>query len=765
MKNLRELPEKIYFSNVLSDLYELDNTSVLNIDNKNYYNITIPVSILEDNQNKSIVNRFVPFQNDDTYNAFYQYYNYVDNTIKAKSSIKNNYPIESQYPEDHESQVSFDGTITIDMKSYNVDDLNLSLYQKYNTVPKEQQDDSLQDFIITLLNLKTAEVSNGYKIVNSTTYDDHNILANTSYQNNKYGLYSYPDLYNPISLYNITPGYYKPYTDVTLLSKEISKQENEGLYVYYKLIDTKEIIQNNDIFEQEIRYDFNEKHWINVIKGYLYNFEQYGYDEERIKSDDRKYYGTQTALHCNTEYFRNDYSVDLNHYDEVILTFYYYNDIINEQEPIGYRSLLSPDVIDLEKFLPIKPVYAKSVKLVIQQKQPFKGIEDGNSTTIPDIVYKNVNGSVENKIGGADMNTNTLQFKRCAACSKFLPGFDIDLISNNKSVYHTNYDTISFVRFKDYETYIPSTTFITERLSIKNIHYYPYLENVIFNSGNLKFDINLNNYKHSDVLAGGIESIDLKLLTYDYNNIKEYNDATIVETYTEFNIDEKIQVDFTTNYDENYFIDFQINYNQNIPNIIDRISKLNYYTDIYNNYEYNFKVPQLNNISVIKKIQSYEYMADSTDIQIITKYDTNYIFINKNITEIEIDNTSNIDKVFIQINEISNDNLINEKYFDGTNYIDIFDSTSFYSLTNGNNIITFTDFTANENTDYILIFITNDNMEWNKFFNYNNTAKFNISYSVPIKVNIYDILTNQEAITTLQNNNIMTYKMQYTKKV
>ena len=125
MKNLRELPEKIYFSNVLSDLYNTDFTSVFNIDNRNYYNITIPISVLENNQNKSIVNRFVPFQNDDTYNAFYQYYNYVDNTIKAKPSIKNNYPLDSWYPEDHEDQISSDGTITIDMKSYNVDDLNL----------------------------------------------------------------------------------------------------------------------------------------------------------------------------------------------------------------------------------------------------------------------------------------------------------------------------------------------------------------------------------------------------------------------------------------------------------------------------------------------------------------------------------------------------------------------------------------------------------------------------------------------------------------
>jgi len=95
MKNLRNIPSNIYFSNLLSDIENKDCTSVFKLNNKNYLDITIPVSELLQNNNKAITNRHIPIQDDNTYNAFYQYYNYTDNDIKAIPDIKNEYPVTS----------------------------------------------------------------------------------------------------------------------------------------------------------------------------------------------------------------------------------------------------------------------------------------------------------------------------------------------------------------------------------------------------------------------------------------------------------------------------------------------------------------------------------------------------------------------------------------------------------------------------------------------------------------------------------------------
>jgi len=311
-----------------------------------------------------------------------------------------------------------------------------------------------------------------------------------------------------------------------------------------------------------------------------------------------------------------------------------------------------------------------------------------------------------------DKITNTLQYKRCAACSKFLPGFNIDLLNNNKSVFHTQYDNKTFARFKDYEIVVPFTSFITERLFIKDNDYYPYLYDVNYNDNNLQFYVNSDSYKHSDILYKGINNIDVLLVTYDYNNIIDYNDSTIIESYNYNNINNKIISDFTTDISsviDNYFINIRLNYQQSIENIVNFMTKLNYYTDVYNNYDYDFKIPQINSITAIKRILTYKYDNDSTVTKEITKENTNNIFINKNINEILLNNSKDISEIYIQISEISNNNIINEKWFDGTTYVSSFNESFPYSLNNGLNAITFTDFTANENTDYILIFITNNN--------------------------------------------------------
>lgn len=774
MKNLRKIPSNVYFSNLLSDIKNKDYTSSFEVNSKDYLNITFPIlNLIQeiDNNNNAVTNRHVPIQTNDTYNSFYQYYNYADNTIKSKSDIKNNYPISSWYPTAHEDQVGEDGTISIDMKTYPTDNLEITVYQEYNTVPKEQQDDSPQDYITTLRNITIPETADGFKIVNNLSFDDHSKIANNDYQTNKYsGSYSYEGLYNGSSVYELEPAYFDLNVSISNMRYNISRQENEGLYIYYKLIDTKEISKNNDIFEQEISYNFNSEKWINVIQGYLYNFKQYAENSQRIypPGDDRRYYATFNYLHCDTSYFLNNYTEDDDHFDEIILTVYSFNETLNDQIPIGNRNLFSPDIIDLEKILPIKPTYTKSIKLVITQKYNFDGVESDNTATLNDTVYKNINGELINAKYAVDRITNTLQYKRCAACSKFLPGFNVDLITDNKGVYHTQYDTRSFARFKDYEIEIPYTSFITGRIFIKDNSYYPYLYNMNYNNNILQFYVNTDSYRHSDILYKGIDNVDVSLITYDYNNIIDYNDSTVVESYNYNNINTEIITDFTTDfssYIDNYFIDIKLNYQQDINNVINFMSKLNYYTDVYNNYEYNFKIPQLNSINNIKRILTYEYDSDSTIAKEIIKENTNNIFINKNISEFKINNVSNISDIYIQITELSNNNIINEKWFDGTTYVNTFNSLLSYSLVNGINTITLTDFTADNNTDYILIFITDNNCNQSSSFDYNNTIKMDMSYTIPTKFTLTDINNISEANSIIQNNDIFTYKLQYIKKV
>ena len=186
MKNLRDIPKKIYFNDILSESKYHDYTTYLKLNNNDYIDLTFSLYDLENISNKSIVNRYVPIQNDNTYNAFYKYYNYVSNVINAESDIKNNYINETQYPESHSDQIGNDGTIIINMKDWNVDNLELSLIQEYDTVPKEDQDTTPQYYISTLQNITDTETSDGYKIVNEKTFNDHSILANSNYQKNKY---------------------------------------------------------------------------------------------------------------------------------------------------------------------------------------------------------------------------------------------------------------------------------------------------------------------------------------------------------------------------------------------------------------------------------------------------------------------------------------------------------------------------------------------------------------------------------------------------
>jgi hypothetical protein len=95
MKNLREIPKQVNFENILKNIHDLNHTIDITSILSDTINITFPVSKIDNIYNKSICNRFVPFQYDLTYKEFYQYYNYEDIDISAESNIVNNYPIES----------------------------------------------------------------------------------------------------------------------------------------------------------------------------------------------------------------------------------------------------------------------------------------------------------------------------------------------------------------------------------------------------------------------------------------------------------------------------------------------------------------------------------------------------------------------------------------------------------------------------------------------------------------------------------------------
>lgn len=767
MKNLRDIPKKIYIEDIFNTVLNYDYTSSLNIYDKNYIDITLPLSDINNVSNKSISNRFIPEQNEKTYNSFYQYYNYNDTNITSKNNITNDYPDNSQYPDSHNNQIGSDGTIVINTNSYSTDNLNLAIVQEYNTVPKEQWDESPQDYISTLYNIVNSETSNGYRIINNLSFNDHSILANNSYQINKYSYtYKYNNLYNPSSIFNLNVGYYDMNIFTNGVQNHINKQEDEGIYIYYKLIDTKPIIQNNNLLEQEILYIFNEQHQINTIQGYLYNFKQSGLSG-KILSSDREYYGSISYLDCDTSYFINEYTEDNEHFDEVLLTVYSFNSTIDEQIPIGSRNLFSPDVIDLEKLLPIEATYTSKIKLVITQKFLFDNLSLDNTSNLNGDTFNNISCGLEPEKYSNSNITNTLQFKRCLGCSKFLPGFNVELLKSNQSSYHTSYDTKTFKRFKPFETTILNTEFIKERIYMKDSNYYPYIYNLSYSNNNLEFKVNKNSYKHNEILYNGYSDVDVSLITYNYNDTTNYSDVTILESYNFTNLDNLIISDFTSNINNinNYFINIKLNQNQNIDNIINFISKINYYTNVYNNYEYNFILPQINNISSIKKILTYEYESDSTTIKEIQKINSNYILLNKNITNIILDNTANIDKTYIQITEISDSTILQEKQFDGTNYINNFNENNYYSLNDGTNIISISDYTCNNNTDYILLLFSNNNNIQNNTFDYNNISKFNFTVNYPIKLTLTNVNSITDVNNIINNNNIFSYKIQWIKKV
>jgi hypothetical protein len=55
-------------------------------------------------------------------------------------------------------------------------------------------------------------------------------------------------LFTPVSLSEFDSGFYNIETGSSL-KNYINMYNNENLYLYYKLVDTKELVKNNEIFE------------------------------------------------------------------------------------------------------------------------------------------------------------------------------------------------------------------------------------------------------------------------------------------------------------------------------------------------------------------------------------------------------------------------------------------------------------------------------------------------------------------------------------
>jgi len=218
----------------------------------------------------------------------------------------------------------------------------------------------------------------------------------------------------------------------------------------------------------------------------------------------------------------------------------------------------------------------------------------------------------------------------------------------------TQYDTRNFNKFKPILTQIPFTTFISGRVILDKLNYYPYLYNMNVDSTTIEFDINNTCYKHSDILSyNSLESLDVQVFTYDYNNYEATDDATIVEQYHITNIGDRQSIELLNAHNINHFINIKMNFNLTYQKLLSFLSELNLYITDYNNYEYDFNVPEKNNIKIVTKIKTYEYDSSSTNELVIEKANTNYCLFHKNVESINVNTNVSI-PVYIQVSQISN---------------------------------------------------------------------------------------------------------------
>jgi len=135
MQNLINTPNSLYFKDVYDDIINTtDYSSSMEIIGGNSIDLVFTLQDLIDAQsdftnNICLVNRFIPEQNETTYNNYYKFYNKESNVLKSEPFLKNNYPSVDWWPRTHlDDEIGPDGTISFN-RNYEVMPLS-DLYLK-----------------------------------------------------------------------------------------------------------------------------------------------------------------------------------------------------------------------------------------------------------------------------------------------------------------------------------------------------------------------------------------------------------------------------------------------------------------------------------------------------------------------------------------------------------------------------------------------------------------------------------------------------------
>lgn len=793
MKNLTELPQSIKIKDIINDYSASDYTTSLSLTHKSHIDLCISkkdIDSLSDTFiNKCFVNRFIPHCTDTIYNNHYKYWSNINDSLVSYKYITNDYPVESWYPTPHtDSNIGPDGTISIN-------DTNpvITLTQLNDLTKAISRINGTYYTYRTYVNIKSVYEQNDivnkqdvYNLINTVTLYDHLNIFDPNYQYSKYGTSIAAKNEVTLATTMQVPNHLS--YEYTMAPSILSLYSDENFYIYYREYDTKRIVVDNKLLKYELEYVFNTARQINTISGFLFNVINKGITQSAHASgtnDETQMAANECSINNNCLTLSTDITstVNKNVYDEnystVYLTVLGLDESLNEWVPMGYRSLRGPDVVELETMLPILPRKVKAIKLVVQEKlhhtpndlppdstavmgafRDLKGLRFYSSQYINDIYY----GITNSDMPLFRANIGISQFNMLCGCSKFLPGFNVELTDSNINQYHTLYDTRNFVKFKAFETQAPSNLFINGMAILSSNDYYPYLYDVSYNGSLLSFKVNENHYKHSDVLSNSaIDSIDIQRFTYDYTDNVNINDSTVIDSTNITDISGIHYMDISSLNDET-FVNIKINYNPSNSAILNNISNLTTYISDYNNYEYGLKLPNKNNIKKIYSVDIYRYDVDSTTNLTVTKNNTNYILCNKNINSFILDNTNGTMVCNIQVTQIGTDGILFDKWINGTTYIDNYsDIVTSTNLVDGTNVVTLPTLSINPLTHYIMITITTNDNNWANNFSYSSTKLFNVMYTIP-----YTTETQINPIsfdTTLLSDDVFHYKLHYTTKV
>lgn len=774
--------KNINIKNIVTDLKNnSDYTTTLEMVPTNELNLNFTINELEDAlstfNSVSMVSKLTPEQTEENYNNFYKYYNTYNNIISSIPIDNNEYPLTNWYPRDHNDQIGPDGTISINSEkcpAFNITDLARK-QQKYKANSSYY---SVQTYNIYTCQLEKTETTNdGYKIVNNKLTDNyHSKMISSDTQDSKYGFFYREDIRLSESIYYYTDdnndkyefSYYPTHASYLSPNPEqvLRYYEKNEEYIQYKLVNNLDIIQKHELQEYEIEYEFNEEKQINTLEGYIYNLSYdvlYHHHLVDYRYDDWNYYSYQFEPTITKP--------DPSNFSVVFLSVFGWDEEISDQLLMGYRSLSAPTIINLKKDIPLIPRKIKKIKLLVQQKIQFTEKEKLDDVVkVRENVYKQLKVMNLPLMGIRTIDNSFAfspqMFPSYTACSKFLPGFDVSLLEGNVNRYTTLYDTRSFIKFKNHNTYIPTSKFIESRLILSERNYYPYLYDINLDSTTLSFNINKNCYKHNDIISNNaVESVDINVITYDYSS-KNLNDSTITETYHISDIDSRISIDTSTAFIENHFINIKLNFNQTLDNIIETLTSVNLYTDNYYNYEYDLKLPEKNNINKLLRILEYRYDSTNGEITEITKENTNYIFTHTNITSVDIYSDTTVIPAIIQVSQIGDVGVISDHYINLLGEISL-DSSEYTAINSGWNIIDLSSLIIDNDCKYLMIFASGKESNQTNNYEYSQKTKlFNFKYELPIiSINFPNYQSIEDLEQLINDKDVVYYTTYTTKKV